>query len=279
MAENNANKYAAIYPQFAPYQYSRKDGSLWYKAYGTLETLHMNRGLDVDNTAYGALVGADFPVIEMKKGWSFLPTAYVGYNGAHQNYSGVGMYQNGGQLGAMGTFMKNDFLGSLLLYGGGYGNQMDVAGYHDHTGNWFVGTAAKAAYNFHPTKHFTIQPTLLASYNYFHTQNWFTEFGDMRMNAGRLNGFNVAPGLNLIYGRETWSMYATIQYMFNILGTSSGNAGNVVLPDMRMQRSYIEYGVGATKTWKDRFSAYLQITVRNIGRTGIGFQGGFNFKL
>ena len=279
MAENNANKYAAIYPQFAPYQYSRKDGSLWYKAYGTLETLHMNRGLDVDNTAYGALVGADFPVIEMKKGWSFLPTAYVGYNGAHQNYSGVGMYQNGGQLGAMGTFMKNDFLGSLLLYGGGYGNQMDVAGYHDHTGNWFVGTAAKAAYNFHPTKHFTIQPTLLASYNYFHTQNWFTEFGDMRMNAGRLNGINVAPGLNLIYGRETWSMYATIQYMFNILGTSSGNAGNVVLPDMRMQRSYIEYGVGATKTWKDRFSAYLQITVRNIGRTGIGFQGGFNFKL
>ena len=279
LAENNANKYAAIYPQFAPYQYSRKDGSLWYKAYGTLETLHMNRGLDVDNTAYGALVGADFPVIEMKKGWSFLPTAYVGYNGAHQNYSGVGMYQNGGQLGAMGTFMKDDFLGSLLLYGGGYGNQMDVAGYHDHTGNWFVGTAAKAAYNFHPTKHFTIQPTLLASYNYFHTQNWYTEFGDMRMNAGRLNGVNIAPGLNLIYGRETWSMYATIQYMFNILGTSSGNAGNVVLPDMRMQRSYIEYGVGATKTWKDRFSAYLQITVRNIGRTGIGFQGGFTFKL
>ena len=279
LAENNANKYAAIYPQFAPYQYSRKDGSLWYKAYGTLEQLNMNRGLEVDNTAYGALVGADFPVIEMKKGWSFLPTAYVGYNGAHQSYSGVGMYQNGGQLGAMGTFMKDDFLGSLLVYGGGYGNQMDVAGYHDHTGNWFVGTAAKAAYNFHPTKHFTIQPTLLASYNYFHTQNWFTEFGDMRMNAGRLNGVNIAPGLNLIYGRETWSMYATIQYMFNILGTSSGNAGNVVLPDMRMQRSYIEYGVGATKTWKDRFSAYLQITVRNIGRTGIGFQGGFNFKL
>lgn len=277
--EKQANKYAAIYPQFAPYQYNRKDGSLWYKAYGTLEHLNMNKDLKVDNTAYGALVGADFPVIEMKKGWSFLPTAYVGYNGAHQSYDGVGMYQNGGQLGAMGTFMKNDFIGSVLAYGGGYGNQMDVAGYHDHTGNWFVGTAAKAAYNFHPTKHFTIQPTLLASYNYFHTQNWYTQFGDMNMNAGRLNGVNIAPGLNLIYGRETWSLYATLQYMFNIMGTSSGNAGNVVLPDMRMQRSYIEYGIGATKTWKDRFSAYLQITVRNIGRTGIGFQGGLNFKL
>ena len=279
LSEQNPNKYAAAYPQFAPYQYSRKDGSLWYKAYGTLERLNMNQGLRVDNTAYGALVGADFPVIEMKKGWSFLPTAYVGYNGAHQSFDGVGMYQNGGQIGAMGTFMKDDFIGSVLAYAGGYGNQMDVAGYHDHTGNWFAGAATKAAYNFHPTKHFTIQPTLLASYNYFHSQDWYTGFGDMNMNAGRLNGVNVAPGLNLIYGRETWSLYATIQYMFNILGTSSGNAGNVVLPDVRMKRSYIEYGIGATKTWKDRFSAYLQITVRNIGRTGIGFQGGFSFKL
>ena len=278
LAEKNPNKYAAAYPQFAPYQYSRKDGSLWFKTYGTLEHIDMTNGLDVENNAYGALVGADFPVIEMKKGWSFLPTAYVGYNGAHQTFDGVGMYQNGGQLGAMGTFMKNDFLGSVMLYGGGYGNQMDVAGYHDHTGNWFVGTAAKAAYNFHPTKHFTIQPTLLASYNYFHSQNWYTQFGDMNMNAGKLNGVNVAPGLNLIYGRETWSIYATIQYMFNILGTSSGNAGNVVLEDIRMKRSYIEYGIGATKTWKDRFSAYLQITVRNIARTGIGFQGGVTFK-
>ena len=278
LAEKNPNKYAAAYPQFAPYQYSRKDGSLWFKTYGTLEHIDMTNGLDVENNAYGALVGADFPVIEMKKGWSFLPTAYVGYNGAHQTFDGVGMYQNGGQLGAMGTFMKNDFLGSVMLYGGGYGNQMDVAGYHDHTGNWFVGTAAKAAYNFHPTKHFTIQPTLLASYNYFHSQNWYTQFGDMNMNAGKLNGVNVAPGLNLIYGRETWSIYATIQYMFNILGTSSGNAGNVVLEDIRMKRSYIEYGIGATKTWKDRFSAYLQITVRNIARTGIGFQGGITFK-
>ena len=278
LAEKNPNKYAAAYPQFAPYQYSRKDGSLWFKTYGTLEHIDMTNGLDVENNAYGALVGADFPVIEMKKGWSFLPTAYVGYNGAHQTFDGVGMYQNGGQLGAMGTFMKNDFLGSVMLYGGGYGNQMDVAGYHDHTGNWFVGTAAKAAYNFHPTKHFTIQPTLLASYNYFHSQNWYTQFGDMNMNAGKLNGVNVAPGLNLIYGRETWSIYATIQYMFNILGTSSGNAGNVVLEDIRMKRSYIEYGIGATKTWKDRFSAYLQITVRNVARTGIGFQGGVTFK-
>ena len=278
LAEKNSNKYAAAYPQFAPYQYSRKDGSLWFKTYGTLEHIDMTNGLDVENNAYGALVGADFPVIEMKKGWSFLPTAYVGYNGAHQTFDGVGMYQNGGQLGAMGTFMKDDFLGSVMLYGGGYGNQMDVAGYHDHTGNWFVGTAAKAAYNFHPTKHFTIQPTLLASYNYFHSQNWYTQFGDMNMNAGKLNGVNVAPGLNLIYGRETWSVYATVQYMFNILGTSSGNAGNVVLEDIRMKRSYIEYGIGATKTWKDRLSAYIQITVRNVARTGIGFQGGITFK-
>ncbi len=56
----------------------------------------------------------------------------------------VGMYQNGGQGGFMGTFMKDDFIGSVLaLYGGGYSNEMSVAGFNDYSDNWFAGTAAK----------------------------------------------------------------------------------------------------------------------------------------
>ena len=37
-----ANRYAATNPLFAPYQYSRKDGGLWYKMYGNFENLNMN---------------------------------------------------------------------------------------------------------------------------------------------------------------------------------------------------------------------------------------------
>ena len=272
------NKYAAILPEFAPYQYTRETGGLWVKAYGNFEKIGMTQGLNVGNNAYGTLIGADLPVVDLKNGWSFLPTAYIGYNGAHQTFDYVGMYQNGGQGGFMGTFMKNDFIGSVLAYAGGYANEMNVAGFTDTNGNWFAGTAAKAAYNFHPSKNFIIQPTLLASYNYFGRQTWHTDFGDMGMRTGMLNGINIAPGVNFIYGRETWSIYATIQYMYNIMGYVGGKAGNVDLEGIKMRHGYIEYGLGVTKTWKDRLDGYLQITFRNGGRTGIGFQGGMTFR-
>lgn len=273
----NANIYASTLPQFAPYQYKKEDGGLWYKSYVNFENLSLTQGLKVGNNSYGSLVGADFPVIKLKHGWRLMPTAYIGYNGAHQTFNGVGMYQNGGQGGFMGTFMKNDFIGSVLAYGGGYNNEMSVAGYTDITGNWFAGTAAKLAYNLHPTKHFTIQPTAFVSYNIFGRQNWGTDYGAMSMNSGLLNGINVAPGLNFIYARESWSVYATFQYMYNINDQVGGKAGNVDLASVEMKHGYIQYGVGVTKTWKDRLNSFFQIVFRNGGRTGVGFQLGLNY--
>lgn len=273
----NANRYASTLPQFAPYQYKKEDGGLWYKSYVNFENLSLTQGLKVGNNSYGSLVGADFPVINMKRGWKFMPTAYIGYNGAHQTFNGVGMYQNGGQGGLMGTFMKDNFIGSVVAYGGGYNNEMSVAGNTDRAGNWFAGTAAKLAYNFHPTKHFTIQPTAFMSYNIFGRQNWGTDFGSMSMNSGLMNGINVAPGMNFIYAKETWSVYATFQYMYNINEQVGGRAGNVDLASVKMEHGYIQYGLGVTKTWKDRLNSFFQIVFRNGGRTGVGFQLGLNY--
>ena len=273
----NANIYASTLPQFAPYQYKKEDGGLWYKSYVNFENLSLTQGLKVGNNSYGSLVGADFPVIKLKHGWRLMPTAYIGYNGAHQTFNGVGMYQNGGQGGLMGTFMKDNFIGSVVAYGGGYNNEMSVAGNTDRAGNWFAGTAAKLAYNFHPTKHFTIQPTAFMSYNIFGRQNWGTDFGSMSMNSGLLNGINVAPGMNFIYAKETWSVYATFQYMYNINEQVGGRAGNVDLASVKMEHGYIQYSLGVTKTWKDRLNSFFQIVFRNGGRTGVGFQLGLNY--
>lgn len=273
----NANIYASTLPQFAPYQYKKEDGGLWYKSYVNFENLSLTQGLKVGNNSYGSFVGADFPVIKLKHGWRLMPTAYIGYNGAHQTFNGVGMYQNGGQGGLMGTFMKDNFIGSVVAYGGGYNNEMSVAGNTDRAGNWFAGTAAKLAYNFHPTKHFTIQPTAFMSYNIFGRQNWGTDFGSMSMNSGLLNGINVAPGMNFIYAKETWSVYATFQYMYNINEQVGGRAGNVDLASVKMEHGYIQYGLGVTKTWKDRLNSFFQIVFRNGGRTGVGFQLGLNY--
>ncbi|MDR1168854.1 MAG: hypothetical protein LBK53_08225 [Heliobacteriaceae bacterium] len=274
----NKNRYAAAFPQFAPYQFTKDNGGLWFKTYAAFEKLSFTQDLNVGNNAYGSLVGADFDVVKLKNGWKFLPTAYIGYNGGHQTFNGVGMYQNGGQGGFMGTFSKGGFIGSILAYGGGYNNEMSVESATDRTANWFAGTALKSAYNFHPSRRFIIQPTVLVSYNIFGKQNWGSDFGAISMNSGFLNGINVAPGLNLIYGHETWSLYLTAQYMYNINDKLNGSAGNINLPDIRMRHGYIEYGIGAVKNFKERFSSYVQIVIRNGGRTGVSFQAGLTWK-
>ena len=276
-----ANRYASSNPLFAPYQYSRKDGGLWYKMYGTFENLNMNvSGLGrVGNNAYGALIGADFGLKELKNGWKFMPTAYIGYNGAHQAYPGVGAFQNGGQAGFLGTWYKNNFIVGGLVYGGVYENSMDVGGHTDNAFNYFAGAATKLAYNWRFHRDWVLQPNLMAAYNFFGQQNWHSDYGQMGMMSGMLNGVNLAPGVNLIWEKETFSIYGTLQYMYNLNGAVGGRAGNVGLPQVEMERGYIQYGLGFTKRWGDRFSGYLQAVLRNVGRTGVGFQLGFNILL
>lgn len=276
-----ANRYAATNPLFAPYQYSRKDGGLWYKMYGNFENLNMNlSGLGrVGNNSYGALIGADFGLKELKNGWKFMPTAYIGYNGAHQTYPRVGAYQNGGQAGFLGTWYKNNWIIGGLVYGGIYDNVMNVGGHADNTFNYFAGAATKFAYNWRFHRDWVLQPNFMAAYNFFGQQNWHSDYGQMGMMAGMLNGVNVAPGINLIWEKETFSIYGTLQYMYNVNGAVGGQAGNVGLPQLEMERGYIQYGIGFTKRFTDRFSGYLQAVLRNAGRTGCGFQMGFNFLL
>lgn len=279
LANNKANVYAASNPLFAPYQYSAKDGGLWYKSYVNLERISMTQGLSVGNNAYGSLVGADFPLITLDNGWKLIPTAYVGYNGAHQTFNGVSMFQNGGQVGAMGTLYKDDFITSLLTYVGGYGNSMNVGDVRDNTGNWFAGVASKSAYNIHLPADLILQPTALFSYNIFGSQSYNSAFGNLSMGSGTLNGLNIAPGLNLIWNKDTFSVYGMTQMVFNMMGTANGHAGNAHLNDVEMRHSFFEYGLGVTKKFKDKFSSFFQVTLRNGGRTGVGFQGGLQVKL
>ena len=274
-----ANRYAATSPLYAPYQYSRKDGGLWYKMYGNFEHLQMNNNLKVGNNAYGALIGADFGLKELRNGWKFMPTAYIGYNGAHQTFANMGAYQNGGQAGFLGTWYKDNLIIGGLVYGGIYDNTMDVRGNTDNTFNYFAGASAKAAYNIRLHRDLVLQPNLFVGYNFIGQQNWHSTFGQMGMMAGMLHGVNVAPGVNLIWKKETFSTYLTLQYMYNVNGAVTGRAGNVELPQMEMERGYIQYGIGFTKKFTDRASGYMQAVLRNAGRTGAGFQLGFNFLL
>ena len=277
LAHASYNRFASATPNLGPYQYSQQDGGLWFKSYADLERLSMTQDLNVHNTAYGAIIGADFPIVNLKGGWKFIPTPYIGYNGAHQSFNDVSAYQTGGQLGFMGTFMKNHFISSHTIYGGGYYNEMHVDNVLDNTGNWFWGTAHRFAYNWNIKNHFIIQPTAFISYNMFGEQNLHSDFGDMGMKSGMLNGINIAPGINFIYAERDWSAYIGVQYMYNINEQVSGRAGNVYLPNLAMRHGYIQYGIGGTKNINDDLAAYAQVMFRNAGRTGVAFQLGLQY--
>ena len=277
LAHASYNRFASATPNLGPYQYSQQDGGLWFKSYADLERLSMTQDLNVHNTAYGAIIGADFPIVNLKGGWKFIPTPYIGYNGAHQSFNDVSAYQTGGQLGFMGTFMKNHFISSHTIYGGGYYNEMHVDNVLDNTGNWFWGTAHRFAYNWNIKNHFIIQPTAFISYNMFGEQNLHSDFGDMGMKSGMLNGINIAPGINFIYAERDWSAYIGVQYMYNINEQVSGRAGNVYLPNLAMRHGYIQYGIGGTRNINDDLAAYAQVMFRNAGRTGVAFQLGLQY--
>lgn len=278
LSSEKPNVYANENPLFAPYQYNKQGGSLWYRAFGNIERLQLSQNINTQNNMWGSIIGADFPLVDLNKGWKFLPTAYVAYTGGYQTYNSVDMYQNGGQGGFMGTFYKGNFIESLLAYAGGYGNNMSVGGTRDDAGNWFAGVASKSAYNIALPKDFILQPTFLINYNAFGQQNWNSSFGGTSMTSNMLNGLNVAPGLNLILNKETWSVYATTQWMFNIMNGVSGSINDIPLPTVKMGTSYFQYGVGFTKRFKDRLSVYGQILFSNGVRTGVGFQGGLEWK-
>ena len=264
----------------ATYDRTMRESEVWVEAIGNFETFKFNNSLDkVRNNSWGMIVGADFGVKRLKRGWSWVPTGYVAYTGGHQTFNGVSAYQNGAQIGFMSSWMKGNFIESALINTGIYGNDMEVSGNSEDAFGYFVGLASKTAYDIPITHYFKIQPALTLSYNMFGKQNFHSDYGNMHMTSGFLNGFNIAPNLNFIWHRENWSAYAQISYAWNLFTGLGGRAGNVELNNIKLDEGYVQYAIGMTKSFSDRLDMYAQATFRNFGRTGVVCQGGLNWRL
>jgi len=268
----------AILDGNADYERTIRDGSLWYDMYGNFESIKTKSGLKYDNNAWGFMVGADFGLKKLKSGWDYIPTVYISYNGANQKYNSTKMTENGAQIGFMSSWMKNKFVETALAYVGLYGTDMDVGARSDDDFNYFFGLASRSTYDMKLGQHFRLQPGVTLAYSMFGKQSWNSDYGNMKMTSGMLNGFNIAPGVNLIWEKESWSMYATLAYVYNINTGIDGTAGNIDLSEMELKTGYLQYGFGLSKTLTERFRMYAQATIRNMGRNGIVCQGGFNWR-
>lgn len=278
LAGDSKKSFATGNSPASPYQYNKKEGGVWFNAYGSLERLQLSQDISTHNDMWGTLLGADLPLFEFDRGMQFLPSVYFGYTGGNQSYGNVSMHQDGYQVGIMGTMYMGQFSTSLLANVGTISNDMSVAGTTDHSSTWFAGVASKSAYDFGLTHNLTLQPNLLISYNAFGSQSWHSGYGGYDMTANALNGLNLAPGLNLILDEKTWSVYAMGRAVFNIKNGVSGSIQDISLPTVEMGTAYYEYGLGVTKRIDDKVSLNVQSVFNEGVRTGVGFQGGLEWK-
>jgi len=205
--------------------------------------------------------------------------AYVGYNGAHQNYDGVGIYENGGSLGVVGmAYKENFFAGATINVGSMFGDANTMYG-NDNFTMIMSGVAAKTGYNWELADgKFIIQPSIMAAYSFVKTLD-YDNGANVHMSSQPLHAITIEPGLKFIGNlKGGWQPYAGASVVFNIMDRTHFMANDVTLPSLGV-KPYAKYGVGLRKTWGERFSGFLQAFLMSGGRNGIGLQGGFKWAI
>lgn len=283
----NQNKYA-LSPTadatdvgtFSPLLTKHYHNGFWFKPYASFENIPLKNGPKVSNINYGTLVGYDSEMKTLPHGIDRVLTAYIGYNGASQRYSGVDAYQNGGLIGGTATFYKGNFFNATTLsVGATAGDASTMYGKENYT-MLLAGIGNKTGYNFEFFKGKAIlQPSMLISYTFVNTFD-YTNSAGLRIKSDPLNAIQLAPGIKLIGNTKTgWQPYASVAMVWNLLDDSKVTANDTRLPEMSI-KPYVQYGLGVQKCFKeDKMTAFGQAMIHNGGRNGISLTAGLRWKV
>ena len=281
-AMKNRNKYAAADDEnlaFDPTltQYERTSG--WFRPYSTFESVPLKNGPDVSNVAYGTFMGTESEMYDLGHGWDGMWGVYGGYNGSHQAYDGVSIYQNGGTLGVVSMAYKDNFFTGLTAnIGASIGEANAMFGSDDFT-MLMSGVASKTGYNWELAEgRFIIQPSMLMSYSFINTFN-FTNSSGINIESDPLHAIQLEPGVKFIGNLpDGWQPYAGVSVIWNIMDRTRFKANDLSLPNLSID-PFVKYGVGVRKSWGERFTGYLQAFITQGGRKGVGLQAGFRWTL
>ena len=276
-----ANRYASeVTPQvFSETYLPEKSSAGWFRPYASFERVGLKHGPGVSNVMYGSYFGGDSQMKELRNGWDYQWSVYVGYNGSHQAYAGQSIYQNGGNLGATGVWYKNNFFTALTAnVGASVSNASTTFGSEDFP-MLMTGVASKTGYNWELAKgKFIIQPSYLMSYTFVNTFD-YTNAAGVRINSDPLHAINITPGLKFIGNlKNGWQPYAGVQMVWSIMDQTNFHANDIPLPQMSV-KPYFQYGVGIQKRWGERFTGFFQAMLRNGGRNGVALSAGFRWAL
>jgi outer membrane autotransporter protein len=275
LTEIKANQYASLNSEGVPFDDVNK--AIWVKPYTSFEKVPLHNGPTVENISYGTLIGGDSDFIHLKHGWTGVVSPFIGYNGAHQTYSYVDSYQNGGTLGVTGYLYKGNFFSAnTLVVGASVGEASSKYGSDTYT-MLSSGIATRNGYNFEfEGGKYIIQPSVTVGYMYSHTFDYMAANG-AKITDANLHVLQVNPTLKFIVNlKNEWQPYMQVGMIYNVMNECGVKANDVALPSMT-ERSYVEYGIGLQRHIKDRFTSYLQAMIHNGGRNGIVLSAGFSW--
>ena len=251
----------------------------WFRPYATFENIHLKNGPRVSNVAYGTFVGTDSELKDLGHGWEGMWNAYVGYNGSHQAYNGISIYQNGGTLGTSYIAYKGNFFTGLTVNVGANAAEASTNFGTDNFSMLMAGVASKSGYNIEFFKgKFIVQPSYMMSYSFVNTFD-YTNAAGVRMDSDALHAIQIEPGIKFIANlKHGWQPYMGVSMVWNIMDKTRFMANDISLPDLSI-RPFVKYGVGIRKLWGESFTGLVQAYLTNGGRNGIGLQIGGRWLL
>lgn len=254
---------------FSPEQRSSKTENIWIRPYTSFETIELENKNKVHNDGYGVYVGYDTTVIELNSDWDSVLTFHIGYTGSNQKYNSKKIIQNGGQLGVSGVlFRKNMFIGLLSTIGSTSAESKSS----DENINFSMLNAAgavKAGYNFDfLEKKLTLQPSFLFAYLFVDTLD-YVNADNITVKSEPVHSLQLIPGIKLTGNlKDGWQPYFGIQTVWNIMNESNFSANDVSVGEISV-KPYVQYGIGVQKSAGEKYSGYIQSTIRNGGRNGV----------
>ena len=282
MAWKMRNKYASagyhtgVYaPNIIP---EERDG-FYVRPFTNFENVPLKNGPKVSNVSYGMLVGGESDLIDLGHGWDGNFSIFGAYHGSHQAYNGVGIWQNGGTLGAVGTAYKGNFWTGVTANIGASAAEAQTAFGNDGFPILMTGAAWKSGYNWGLLNNkLIIQPSYMMSYTFVNVFD-YTNSAGVRITQDPLHAIEIIPGLRIIGNlKNGWQPYIGLNMTWNIMDKTKFYANDVALTPLSI-KPYFEYGVGLQKRYGDRFTGFGQAMLRNGGRNGIAFTLGFRWAL
>lgn len=276
-ASNDTNNPMVYSPLFIP----EENSGLWFRPYTTFESVGLDNGPKVSNVMYGTLFGGDSDLISYKNGWDAQFSAYAGYNGSHQAYDGISVYQNGGILGGTAAFFKGNFFEAVTANVGANNAKINAKTFgSDDIAILSTGVASKTGYNFEfANGKFIVQPSWLMSYSFISPLNDYKLNGGVNIKNDNLHSIQLSPAIKFIGNfNNGWQPYASVKMVWNVLNKTKVQPAYADIPEATV-KPYCEYGLGVQKTWGDRVTGFGQAMVRSGGRNGVALSVGIRIAL